>query len=254
MALINYDLIRWPYRKWILVLTLILLVHLAVLWRLTGGTLPRRTLAPPLPLAALADHQTPTGDWQSTEDTTLFAGAHPRGFSGVAWVKKPRRSYALEIRLPELTYLHASSIRNPDESQLPAPQLAGKAVARSPGTALTAPEGAPKPGKSSLRQDGDLRLRSLRQMPSLPIQIHDDAVGWTEVETGVDADGAVLVARVTNRSGSRAADEQAVAIARGLKFAPLSLTEEKSPGTLTWGKLIFEWFAVSSAGTNAPAK
>jgi TonB family protein len=259
MAVINYDLVRWSVRKWLLVLIVITVFHLGLLWKLSAPTPHTRQIYPRVPKVELGIN-TPSQHVSlpllELEDPMLFAAAHPHGFSGVAWVKKPQRNYALQTRLPAQTYLDTRAglgiFSSQSESHsLPSPSLPRARITAPP---LSVAQPAPS-GASELRIEGPLSSRKLLSGVQLPVQRHNDAVGSTVVETGVSPEGTVLSARVITPSGSKKADQDALAITRTLRFQPVAgIIPAASEGKFTWGKLIFDWFALDLAGTNAPAK
>lgn len=256
MAAINYDLVRWSLKKWLFVIVGLMALHLVLLWQLSG---PPPVVAPPLPatprVAMAAPQQVSADNLVLLQDPLLFATAHPQGFSGAAWVKKPQRNYALQMRLPSPTFLDAAGARALFKEELPTPALMGTHIPRARVTPEIGGSAGTFPSASEMRIEGALAARPLAREVKLPIQQHNDALENTVVEAGVAPDGFVLSARVINASGSRKADQDALGITRSLRFKPTKAAGQEQTGeNLTWGKLIFEWFALDLAGTNALPK
>jgi TonB family protein len=109
--------------------------------------------------------------------------------------------------------------------------------------------------QSVVQIEGDLAGRSLLSLPPLPIQQHNDILTNSIVQAGVNPSGYPESARLLSGSGSKKADQAALAMAKAARFAPLPGL--LAPGAvdradLTWGKLIFQWFTVEWAQTNKP--
>lgn len=107
--------------------------------------------------------------------------------------------------------------------------------------------------KSTWRLSGPIEERQLFTPVDLPVQRHSDLLGATGVEIAVGPDGLVVASRVVESSGLARADQDALRLARRLRFSG-KLENARLPGGLTWGVLHIQWHTLSLEGTNAPAR
>jgi TonB family protein len=106
-----------------------------------------------------------------------------------------------------------------------------------------------KPLVSTLALEGDAQARGLLEKIDLPPQSHSDILESSVVQVLIDRDGMVVSARLLESSGSRKADQDAVALASKARFAP-SITDFDGPSApISFGKLIFNWIALTSPST-----
>jgi hypothetical protein len=127
-----------------------------------------------------------------------------------------------------------SPIRLSDESM---PELAG--LQPRPGAELEFP-------KSELHIAGALARRKLLTAPNLPSWPHTDVLTNSIVHLLVDADGAPLSSALIAGSGSKDADNYALAAAKRLRFKAERARESVTSGTAT-----FRWHTVPpTAATN----
>ena len=181
------------------------------------------------------------GELEPLDDPMAFASANPRGFSGAAWMNRPKIDYApsTAVRQPQFlgfrrTPIDVPTSRETDESPkitpLPFVDLA-----------------LPKPEhKSTLTIEGDLASRAMMtKRPEPPIQVAADVLSDTVVQLGVEADGYPFSARIITSSGSHAADLAALQIAQKIRFVP-----NRTNRALQWGDLTFQWFTAEPPGTN----
>jgi hypothetical protein len=106
---------------------------------------------------------------------------------------------------------------------------------------------------STLRIEGDLGRRTLRQRPELPSWPHYDVLASTVVELCVDTQGEPVVVTLRSESGLRAADDLALKLTAAARFQPLPRPKVETPlaDTLTWGRLVFRWHTLPPVTTNA---
>ena len=186
-------------------------------------------------------------------DPSVFARPNHHGFSGRAWLSQPPAIYQLSNRLEppiwlDLDVSRLGTVSDPDSSRSLEPLLLDLA---GPGTSSLEPLPVflPPPmvqTQSVLRLQGELgqRLASPAQLPPQPsAQLLSNSV----VELAIDPAGTVLAHRLLARSGSAAADETALAVAKALRFTP------KAQAGTAWGEAIFEWHTIQDTNT-APSK
>jgi hypothetical protein len=251
-------------RRWWLFALLILFGQVALIFWLSDYSIP--TVRPPATAPALHLIAGETNELFDLNDPTLFALPHARGFSGLAWKSRgapPTRSFEWTAELEWLP--------------LPARQL-GQGLARflqtnqvEPLTTVAPPEPQliqPQffstevfPRKSSVRIEGPLKSRKLLTplQPSSWPHPRGELLTNTVVELFVGEDGRpVLWNRLQPGSGSRDADQQAVALARSARFESLVREGPRHdsnaiPATnLVHGTLIFQWHT-APATNSTPA-
>lgn len=107
--------------------------------------------------------------------------------------------------------------------------------------------------QSVLRVLSALEDRGVTYTPPLPIINSSVPIRPTQVRVGVGADGLVLYAmldRADRTSGDEAADAQALALARQVRF---EAERDSSSTSLAWGVLRFLWATQEPASTNGEA-
>lgn len=237
------DLVRWSRRQWAGTVLLILVVQIVLVVGLSDRS--RRAVRS----ASISS------EWNLTESFTaldplldfelqsqlFFTEPSVIGFSGEAWLHKKEQRYLTVTNRTSPEMMHFAEARKlfpNDLTQLlqPPPARKGMGVNQMTGPALLG--GVTSPA-SRLELEG-FNGRQLRKQPVLNVQFHSDVLNATIVQTGLAADGFPRVTRVLQTSGSRAADNEAIAVAKGLRFTPLPLSESSSEN-LDWGKLIFYW-------------
>jgi hypothetical protein len=175
-------------------------------------------------------------------DPSVFALPSLEGFSRAGWLtyKPPPDEFAetpqepkwLQLEAGQLgsalaTYVASNSpspIRVADE---PMPELVG--LQPRPSAELEFP-------KSELRIAGALARRKLLTPLDLPAWPHTDVLTNSVVHLLVDADGAPLSTALIGGSGSKEADNYALAAAKRLRFKP-----DRARETITSGTANFRW-------------
>jgi hypothetical protein len=242
----------WPRGRWYLVVTLVFAAQIGLIFAV-GDRKPieprRPESAPELRLSA------GSGELLALNDPTLFALPSAHGFSAAAWLdalpvtppafawNEPERWLPLPIdqlgavltEFMRTNRLHiASEVAHPQEPQIIVPPQ------------LPAP-----PAQTRLRVDGDLAQRHLQNMPLLPVLPYADVLQASIVQVFVDEAGNVVTTvLLPPGSGSDAADQKALQLAKAARFAPLPHDED---GEVHWtrGSLVFQW-ATMPASTNTP--
>jgi TonB family protein len=185
-------------------------------------------------------------------DPSVFARPSRHGFSGRAWLSQPPPNYHPSNRLEapvwlELDVSRLGTVSLPDLGRALEPLLLDLA---GPGASSLEPLPVflPPPiaqTQSVLRLRGDLRLR-LTSPVSLPPQPSAQLLTNTVVELAIDPAGNVLAHRLLARSGSAAADDAALAVAKALRFRP------SAQAGAAWGEAIFEWHTIQDTNTAPP--
>ncbi|MGN6384839.1 MAG: energy transducer TonB [Verrucomicrobiota bacterium] len=246
MAEINKDLARWSRHKWFLIIGMVTGLQLGGLF-LASNVVKARTVYPDLPtFAATQPNRSESVD--AFEDPLLFATASWNGFSGAAWMRKNPNPDLFEETLPAARFwsytdaLHAFPPRLPERSH---PVALDYHVTPRP-LEVTFPE---KPLVSTVAIEGDAATRGLLQKIDLPAQYHSDILESSVVQVLIDRDGMVVSARLLESSGSRKADQDAVALASKARFAPSTTDFDTASAPISFGKLIFNWIALTSPST-----
>ena len=243
---IERDLVRWGKRKWSAIIVFILGLHLGLIYW-AGRPTEARRVYPKLPQFSFATEAGPAGT-APAENPLLFASAQWNGFSGSGWMQEPEMPNPVPEVLPPPRLLSHDRARD----ILPSPALPSRSYQipyRIPPPSLV-PGPAPAEGASTYVIEGNLEARGLAAPLELPPQRHNDVIGSSVVQVGVDPDGTVLSARLIASSGFRQADADALAIARQARFKPAGPARGSEGPNLDWGKLIFHWFALELSSTN----
>jgi TonB family protein len=132
-----------------------------------------------------------------------------------------------------------TSLQSPEETNEVPFQLAeGQGPQMEPLPVLSA-QSSPR-AQSAYHIEGPLAGRPFGPAPTLPSWPTNQLLKNSVVEFAVNPSGEVVLQRLLSRSGAAAADMQAVALTRGLRFLPLPPTNPP----LTWSKAIFQWQTV----------
>ncbi len=113
--------------------------------------------------------------------------------------------------------------------------------------------------KSRLEVRDGLAFWASNSIPELKPQAFGEILQSSIVQTGVDEDGNVFSAVLlrSGKSGSPAADAEAVALTRAAKFFRAPARQEsaefgRKPAALHWGRLVFHWATVPLMKASAP--
>jgi hypothetical protein len=230
----------WSVWRWVAYLVIAFGLHLGLIFAL-GDRKP----LPPRPVKNAAALQTTfaRSEWQQLDDPTIFALPHPRGFAGATWLRLPQIA-VVPFRWTEAPRLLALPVAQLgaiflQHAETNAPPIRQMEIAAPPLTGVLAPGDveAPRP-PAALRVNAGLAGRPFRNAPfPLPLQPATDNLTNSVVQILVDARGQVISTRlIPPGSGLPAADQEAVKIARSLRF---DAVDASTP--LTVGRLIFEW-------------
>jgi TonB family protein len=203
-----------------------------------------------LTLASFGASPAPFREYLAAEDPLLFASASRQGFSGPAWLDYDRNVYLAPEQLPAaqyLAFLDARRAFGPESITSPPPQPMPLVSIHPDVPALL---GAATPAASSLEVAGGLDGRVLLNPPTLPPEYSSEVLGASGIEVAVRPDGTVISSRLLDSSGSRQADQDALGIARRLRFKPAGSPADVETASLAWGKLLFHWHALDLVSTN----
>lgn len=252
MSAIELDLVRWSPRRWWLTIALFFVLQTAVIFWISA-----LAPAPPAPRAVPAVRPFDPAaapeairQYLDAESPFLFSSADWRGFSGPGWLRPPPMRY----EPPE-----ASAPPSPLSFALPGLAAPVSAAPRQVPSLLAArPDpvrllGAAPPSASSWLLTGPLRDLPLLAGLEPPSQRHSELVGSSRVEIGVGPEGLVVSSRLVESSGLPRADQEALGLARGLRFGAKPGERRFGPA-VTWGELHIQWHTLSLEGTNAPAR
>ena len=247
---------RWPRSKWLGGVALVCALQVALLWWL-GDAKPkppgRPGLATTLQLAGKG-----AGALMALMDPTLFALPHRQGFSGPSWLVVQPQQFEpyvwsnppgwLELPVADLGEAFQRFVEtNLSEALRLLPQAPPE---------LTWPNVAPtqfQPARSTFRLADDLARRRLQGSPKLPSWASTELLTNSVVRLVVDSAGVPVSQTLLVSSGSKEADQFALAQARAVRFAPENQPGKPgAPATLSWGELIFEWHTTPPL-TNGPA-
>jgi hypothetical protein len=186
-------------------------------------------------------------DLDDLNDPLTFAGAHEKGFSAHAWLKRPHMEFTLRsnsISPPTFLAFKQTPIEIPNPKLFPGlpPQLP---FARLSISNETSPQ-------STFWAQGTIASRPLLTRIEPPIQFGSDVISNTVVQVAVQPDGFPFTARIVATSGSRGADLTALQLANNARFTPLP-PAQRHTDTLQWGELVFQWHTAPTPSTNAPA-
>jgi hypothetical protein len=258
MKVSRSDPAAWSRGRWWAAFAIALVVQMLLIGLLSD----RRPIVPrlaeaqtSLQLVADPPPDSAIGALMSIDDPTLFALPGVRGFSGAAWLRAPSLVYRpmdwseparwLTQNVEQLGAAFAELIRTN-----PAPHRAfgGKPGPR-PGEVAVPPVALPT--KSSFRIEGELAGRELITLLEVPSFPHTDILANTVIQLVANRSGFVFSPPIAlSGSGSKAADERAVELARSLRFKPVAAGDATS---LTWGKLVVQWHTLEMPATNRPA-
>jgi len=255
---------RWSKRQWSYAIVSAGIAQVALI--LFFGGRPQAPLASPRfntdvysavdPWSAQQLAQLPT-----LNDPALFALPSLQGFSGSAWLTfappehrlndwtEPARWLALNPTWLADRFAHLAA------GSSPAPLLiADKPLPRPTGLDVPVPN-APLATQSDLHVEGELAQRPLLAPLELRSWPPTEPLTNTIVQLLVDATGRPLTATLLTESGSKEADQYALAQAKSAQFEPLRRPKEMSlpDPRLSWGKLVFQWAALPPAATNGAA-
>ena len=243
----------WSRQRWLMLVAFVFAAQVTLILALGEKQFPPQRAVANVPQFTLADS---ANEMIALDDPTLFALPHGDNFapavsgqmlvvanSSFRWTEPPG-----ELLSPAVGNLGAVFTRFMQTNQFatinlnfkPEPELSEPVLSLQPAFAEN----------STLRVEGELAQRKLLNPLSLPSWPYADVIAPSRVQVLVDADGGVFspVLLPPDNPGEvhdSDADQRALELARGLRFAPASRP--------AFGQLIFDWRTVAPSATNSPA-
>jgi hypothetical protein len=240
------EVASWRPRRWLLLVTLALAAHLALVSWLSPPNAASLPLARSQTGVRVISHSKKQAVSASERgDPTLFALVHSRGFSRTAWLTIPRFQYQVTNQVPPLHWLALPTEELADDfAEFVQTNLVTEDLISSiPTPALSSPT-LPTPvvtSDSMVRVESGLSGRTLVAPGALPRQ-PDPILTNTVVRVLVDPAGLTLSAALLSGSGAAKADQDALNFAKSARF-PLR-QGEVNPGGFAFGTLVFRWSGV----------
>jgi hypothetical protein len=246
----------WPRHRWWLLTALIFAGQVGMIFWLAArpAPAPSATAAGPEVYVLRDGIPVPPG----VINPTLLALPDTKGFSGTVWLRIPTLDYQLaewqeppRFLAPKPDELAGDLGRLVQAGLRPAVELPALREPRPASPDYYAPEFVSPETTISLAGDlGNRTLLSTFQTNSWPSAT---LLSNSAVQIAVDVWGRVVSPPVlAAKSGSPAADADALAQAGNARFEPLRHADSLPPG-LTRGRIVFDWQTVPPPSTNAPA-
>jgi TonB family protein len=183
-------------------------------------------------------------------DPTLFVLPQPEDFAAAGWPPPPAVTNLLFRYTEAPSFLASpavSSLGAAFKTFMRTNQVAPFQPGFKPEPQLFMPEMAIEsllPQISTWHLAGEIAGRQILNTFSAPTLAVNDVIAPSRVQLLVDTDGTVASAVLLESSGYDAADQQALELARTLRFAPAD--------RLMFGEIDFNWHTVPVTTTNAP--
>lgn len=201
-------------------------------------------------------------DQLAVADPALFVLPNARGFSG-AWMEQSNFTHRLSRWEPPDRWLQMESneVGVPLFSLLSSNRPSVFTVGRKIIPDLRTPLPRPLLVETNSLLELSAVLTNRLSSNTLPARLREwnapDVLRPSAVQVMVNPAGLVLTARILERSGWPRADENALALARSMRFAPtgVEVTNLLTISNLITGTLTFHWATRASAVTNiTPAR
>jgi hypothetical protein len=192
----------------------------------------------------------------SLQSPTLFALPHPESFSGDAWLVPRAPDYRVPAWTAEPRWLAPVVVEFGDDMtayvRTQAPPAFSSIASVEPQFIGPSVNTAPLADRTLVTAGGALAGRRIVHTPSLPSVPVSGELADSVVEVLVGGDGVVFSVRLpafapSNQPAQRAADVEALRLARQVVFAPASGRAGSTTDNLTWGRLVFQWHGVTPA-------
>ncbi len=258
MSHAEVDSLRWPARRWWLVLGIVLGAQIGLIYWLGESKFP--PARPPMLAPALSLPERNSPELLALNDPTLFALPQQKGFSGIAWLNPPPVPFQPNrwTEPPHFLTLSAEQLGGgAATTNLAPPSFAPRAPARPEPEMISPITGSLSLGTdhSTYHIEGKLAQRRLQSKLDLPSWQAPDILTNTVVQLWVDARGLPLSASLLTRSGSRNADQFALDQATSARFNSLVQTGPNRHthvlDGVNLGEIVFEWHTLPLAATNS---
>ena len=242
----------WSITRWIAYVLLAFAIHVGLIF-IFGNRKPlvTRTVAN-APQIRLTTAQS---ELQSLDDPTLFALPHLRGFAAAAWLQLPTVEFApfrwteppQLLDLP-VAKLGSAFLRFAETNKVSKIEVEALTRFQTMPSVSSDPQTNLKQHSTVSTSGGVAKRRWLNTPALLRSWPGSDLLTNSVVRIVVDPDGQVFsTALLAPGSGSKAADQHALEIARSARFARLPRSASQMIGAL-----VFEWHTVPMPDTNAP--
>jgi TonB family protein len=231
-----------PDLRWLLVVAGITGFQAGLVWWLSDRAPAEAIHAPPvLRVRAVS--------WDLTHalsDPLLLALPTANGFAGIGWRGASDPQYLAEDWKEPVPWLGHS------ETNLARGFLAASAVGIGRGMTADKPEpewaahqlaALPLPAGTEVRLEGDGLDWGWEVPLRAPSIAHSNVLSGTVVQVTTDSAGRIFSAVVLKSSGSKTADQQALALARSARLRVPEAVE--MDGNWVWPRLVFEWRTVA---------
>ena len=237
----------WGWKKFSLFVALAFVVQLALVFLLGAKKNAAPRMVKNVPVFQLAGSG--SGLVRLT-DPTLFVLPQPEDFTAAGWSRPPAVTNLLFRYTEAPSFLAspaAASLGAAFKTFMETNQVEVFHPGFKPEPPPLMPEGAIEsllPQMSTWRLTGEIAGRQILNALSAPTLAVNDVIAPSRVQLLVDKDGTVASDVLLESSGYDAADQQALELARTLRFAPAD--------RLMFGEIDFHWHTVPLATTNAP--
>jgi hypothetical protein len=246
----------WTTKRFWRVIMLVFLAQFILIFLLSErGPIAKPEVISPTFFRLLAKPVTDSEVLESifASDPTLFVLPGRNGFSGMAWLNPKTAQYAppqwdepARFLAINTDTLGQTILDEAKQSSLPAVQI----DERFAEVGSTLPLATKPLRPSSLRVEGEIRGRFISVSRHLRSWERPEVLGDSTVRVAVNGAGNVVTALLLQPgSGWRAADEEALEIARSAKFQPVNTGSMAA--NLAWGTMVFRWQTVPVPETNA---
>jgi TonB family protein len=258
-----FDPPEWPRARWLGIFSFALAAQIGLVFLLSERT-PIVVRRPDSRFTQYLVTEIPAGsalaEWIALKDPTLFALADRRGFSGPAWLTVPPIKHQSQDWSEPVPWL----VQSPDElgaafSEFTRTNIVGpRRFSGKPAPPVLEADASPVPlrTRSTFHLDESLAARGLIGSVQVPVQTNLLLLTNTVIQVSVHPLGFVFSASVLIGSGSKQADQDALALAKALRFKPslpIRAGARRDRESLSWGQVVFEWFSVEGPATNSPA-
>ena len=229
-----------------------------IFWLSDRQPIQSRPAAPAPTLRILGNKTMP---WLELANPALFALPNTRGFSGMTWRMRSRPAAPLTDWTEPPRWLELPlDFQEAIEREAQTERLEPLSIPVRPMPWLALPErppAGPARQRSTLRIDGAIAGRALLVPLQLESQTHPDLLTNSVVQVLLNADGLPVSTLLLASSGSPAADQRALNLARQARFESVDVEgpdrATSSVQGLAWGRMIFEWKTELMPATNSPA-
>jgi TonB family protein len=245
----------WLHPKWCALVASVFAIQMGLVLWLGARQAPQPQPARSGPALRLAGEG--AAELLKLTDPTLFALPHREGFSGPAWLSVPSQEILpfAWTEPPRFLLLPANQLAaglapfpvadNADRWPPPANLQAELLLSKLDESKLF-------PANSTFRLSGVLENRRLKAPPELPSWPSLEVLSNSVVQVQVDDEGVPFSVTLLERSGSKEADDLALREARAVRFQPLeSPGAARSPATLAWSELVFEWHTLPATNSSS---